>query len=85
MRRLRERFRERFPEEWTTVDLDVRAHAEEIGIDLDRGGILKLFAAVHETIAAHGELRTQNLGAMECRSADSAKDQTEETYVSRNG
>jgi hypothetical protein len=49
------------PNHRVSVVLDVASHAQDAGIDLGQGGIIKLFNAVHETIAAHSESKTYGL------------------------
>lgn len=49
------------PNHRVSAVLDVASYAQDAGIDLGQGGIIKLFNAVHETIAAHSESTTYGL------------------------
>lgn len=56
------------PNQRESVVLDVASQARAAGIDVERGGIVKLFDAVHETIAARSQTITYRLDG-ECPSS----------------
>lgn len=54
------------PDAATIVTLVLAGHAEEVGIDLGEGGVIKLFSAVHESIVGESRLEVTKLDGVNC-------------------
>lgn len=54
------------PDTAKTMTLVLAVHAEEAGIDLGEGGLIKLFSAVHESIVGQSRLETTKLDGVSC-------------------